>query len=185
MSRTQARARYANEAICLSTCENAVRPRDASPFSSVSWPPSRILDRATFVFIVPISVRQFDDGWASEVLTSNLGRKLERQKQFQILFLVLRCGTVHVSRGKMPTHRCRQQVSIHPGSVEIPRSITDRIELGGVKYPREATGYNRACVTVRVSWATEGTLRKLPCQFRRTQCGFLLLLLLSLLSFLL
>ena len=39
----------------------------------------------------------------------------------------------------MPTHRCRQQASIHPGSVETPR-ITDRIELGEVKYPREAVG---------------------------------------------
>ena len=79
----------------------------------------------------------------------------------------------------------------------IPEVWKYRIELEEVKYPREAMGYNRACllessVTVRlcVCWVTgrlKGTLRKLPCQFRRTQCDFLLLLLLSLLllSFLL
>ena len=104
------------------------------PSQRVSWPPSRILDRATFVFIVPISVRQFDDGWVSKVLTSNLGRKLGRQKQFQILFLVLRyCTCVEgedadsslPAAGINPSRKCGN---------------TDRIELGEVKYPREAMG---------------------------------------------
>ena len=117
------------------------------PSRRVSWPPSRILDRATFVFIVPISVRQFDDGWVSKVLTSNLGRKLGRQKQFQILFLVLRYGTYVEREGVRG--RCRL-IAAGSRHQSIPEVWKYRIELGEVKYPRAGGNGVQSSLPVRV-----------------------------------